>query len=269
MALKRKVPSAWQSNGHRSKLKTLDIQDEKTIETASIRPTDLNRAENTASIIGAGIEEITIPNHQSALLLHAVKEKFALVHDHHIPVLRAPDELLIKIHSIGLNPIDWKGPDYNFGIPTLPFVAGRDIVGVVIKAPVNESHIKRGDVILTASTDYRDLRKAAYQHFAVATESTVSRLPRHLDCRKAASLGVAAVSAALALGICFGVDFSKVRINAKGPNLLDIVRGLPADRLSRDVKHECLEGVRADEEPKPGDWIVVWGGTCSSSHDAC
>lgn len=47
---------------------------------------------------------------QSALILHAVKEKYALVSDHAVPSIIHQDEILIKISVIGLNPIDWKAP---------------------------------------------------------------------------------------------------------------------------------------------------------------
>jgi hypothetical protein len=47
---------------------------------------------------------------QNALVLHAVKEKYALVSDHSVPSILHQDEILIKISAIGLNPIDWKAP---------------------------------------------------------------------------------------------------------------------------------------------------------------
>jgi hypothetical protein len=53
---------------------------------------------------------------QNALVLHAVKEKYALVSDHAVPSILHQDEILIKISAIGLNPIDWKAPY----VPPLP-----------------------------------------------------------------------------------------------------------------------------------------------------
>lgn len=47
---------------------------------------------------------------QNALILHAVKEKYALVSDHAVPSILHQDEILIRISAIGLNPIDWKAP---------------------------------------------------------------------------------------------------------------------------------------------------------------
>jgi NADPH:quinone reductase-like Zn-dependent oxidoreductase len=37
--------------------------------------------------------------------------------------------------------------DYGFGIPTLPYIAGRDLVGVVIKGGKETSRVQPGDVV--------------------------------------------------------------------------------------------------------------------------
>ena len=245
----------------RSKSKPIETRDTATNRKDALEKTPSSKPDHIYQRMGEVEIGSPIPSHQAALVLKELRSKFTLIHDHLIPATEASHELLIKVHAIGLNPIDWKGPDYNFGIPVLPFVAGRDLVGVVVTAPSSgTSHIKPGDLVVTASTDYRDLRKAAFQHFAVATDSTVFRLPRHLNRVEAASLGVAAVSAALALGVCLGVDFSRIRGSAKGPHLLDILHSVPPERIPTDVQDECLRGVGREEGASPNDWIVVWGG---------
>lgn len=52
----------------------------------------------------------SIPQIQSALLLHAVRQPYTTTYDYDIPAIRNGSELLVKIGAIGLNPIDWKGP---------------------------------------------------------------------------------------------------------------------------------------------------------------
>jgi len=107
------------------------------------------------------------------------------------------------------------------------------------------------------STDYRDLRKGAYQQYAVSADFNVAKLPRSLSTESGASLGVAFVAAALALGICLGVDFSTVR---GGPDLIKFVRKLDEHVFPLDIRTECREGINEDERAKPGDWIAIWGG---------
>lgn len=88
-----------------------------------------------------------LPRQQQALLLHGIRERFALEDNHLVPDTRAPDELIVKVQAIGLNPVDWKSVDYGFGIPALPYVSGRDFAGVVVKAPSTASHLEVGDVV--------------------------------------------------------------------------------------------------------------------------
>lgn len=91
--------------------------------------------------------ECQLPTQQRALLLHGIRERFVLTERHAVPETREPNELVVKIQAIGLNPVDWKSVDYGFGIPQLPYVAGRDFAGTVVKAPSTDSHIQVGDVV--------------------------------------------------------------------------------------------------------------------------
>lgn len=68
------------------------------------------------------------------------------------------------------------------------------------------------------------------------------------------------MAAALALGICSGLDFSKV---LEGPNLLRDVRKLEESLLPQDVRRECREGISEAERVRSGDWIAIWGGELS------
>ncbi|EME42431.1 hypothetical protein DOTSEDRAFT_45964 [Dothistroma septosporum NZE10] len=204
-----------------------------------------------------------VPSRQKALLLQDLRQPFELQQEYAVPQVKAPEELLIKVRTIGLNPIDWKSVDYGFGIPVLPYVSGRDFAGVVVKGPLSKSHIQEGDVILCPSTDYRDLRKAAYQQYAVASDSTVCRLPSHVSASQGAAIGVAYVAAALALGICLGLPMPAVGSRA-GPDLLEIVRSTPLGRLPADTVSECIS-IKESEKPKAGEWVVIWGGSSTSA----
>jgi NADPH:quinone reductase-like Zn-dependent oxidoreductase len=154
--------------------------------------------------------------------------------------------------------------DYNFGIPNLPYIAGREFAGVVVEAPTApDSRIKKGDVVAIPSTDYRDLRKAAFQEYSIASSFNAIRLPKSISINSGSILGVAFVSAALALGICMGLDFQGIE---NGPDLLDIVRKLDAERLPTDIRQECLHGVAKHERARSGDFLVIWGGNSTCAH---
>lgn len=134
-------------------------------------------------------------------------------------------------------------------------------------SPQSRGFANLGPKVICISTDYRDLRKAAYQEYVVSSSFNTVRIPPSVPLRSAATLGVAFVAAALALGICMGVDFSHT---ADGPDLLELVQKYhPSSggyQLPEDIRAECLEGLAPGERALPGDWVAIWGGSSTSAN---
>ena len=196
---------------------------------------------------------------QDLLLLHGPRQKYSLERSKDIPELQKDEEILVQVLAIGLNPVDWKGADYGFSQPSYPWVNGRDFAGIVVRAPRKPSRIQQGDVVFGPSTDYRDVRKAAYQEYVVTTDFNVARIPNGTSVKQGAALGVAFVAAAISLGISFGVDFSNLRTAPSGPNFLPSVRGLDPRDVPEDVRDEIFGGISYSERPQPGEWLAIWG----------
>ena len=194
-----------------------------------------------------------IPSAQHQLLLSAPKEAYTLVEDASTPSPSNDREVVIQIQTIGLNPIDWKGPAYNFGLPSLPCVLGRDYIGIVLKGSEDSSRIRPGDIVLGTSTDYRDYRKAAFQQFAIARDYNLCRLPKTVYNERTAAVGVAFVTAAITLGVCLGLRFKD------GPDLHILVRSIDKESLPDDIRDECHKGVSETERLQSGDWLAIWG----------
>lgn len=198
---------------------------------------------------------------QQVLLIHGAGQPYTWTPDQKIPEPVSDDEILVRVIVIGLNPIDWKGPDYNFGLPSLPWINGRDFAGVVVQASKNLRRIRVGDVILGPSTDYRDVRKAAFQEFVVSTEFNCARIPQGMPVQNCAAVGVAFVAASLALGVCLGIDFSSIiDSSVHGPNLLALLRVFVPSSFPEDIRRECMEGISLRERAKASDWVAIWGG---------
>lgn len=51
-----------------------------------------------------------LPTRQRLLLLHGPKQDYVLTDDHPVPVTDAHHEVVVRVTTIGLNPIDWKAP---------------------------------------------------------------------------------------------------------------------------------------------------------------
>ena len=113
------------------------------------------------------------------------------------------------------------------------------------------------------STDYRDIRKAAFQEYLVTTDYNVARLPSTVSVHSGAALGVAFVSALLCLGVSLGFEFPVVNNAPKGPNLFGLLKGLDQKEVPEDIRDECFDGISEAERPQPGDWLAIWGGEYS------
>lgn len=197
---------------------------------------------------------------QQVLLIHGPREEYKLASNQELPQLQSDEEVLVRTIAIGLNPVDWKGPDYDFGLPSLPWINGRDFAGVVVKASKKLQRLRIGDIVLSPSTDYRDIRKAAFQEYVVSTEFNCARVPRSMPIQQSAAVGVAYVAATISLGICLGVNFSAI----DGPDLLSLIRTSPPSPFPEDIRQECLEGIALPDRPKKGDWIAIWGASTAT-----
>ncbi|MCV0029269.1 NADP-dependent oxidoreductase [Pseudomonas aeruginosa] len=103
------------------------------------------------------------------------------------PTLK-PDELLVQIHAVGLNPIDNMIPTGMFK-PVLKFqlpaTLGSDLAGVVTEVGSRVTRFKQGDAIYASLFD---LGTGSLADFAVVPESVAALKPANLDFVQAASI---------------------------------------------------------------------------------
>ena len=99
-----------------------------------------------------------------------------------------PDEILVRVHAVGLNPVDnmiTKGafkPILRF---KLPAVLGSDVSGVVEKVGENVTRFRRGDAIFASVFD---LGIGTLSEFALVPASAAALKPNNLDFVHAASV---------------------------------------------------------------------------------
>ncbi|KAJ7755940.1 chaperonin 10-like protein [Mycena metata] len=80
---------------------------------------------------------------QQAVIIEAPKGPFVL-RTRSIPT-PSEGEVLIKIMSVGLNPVNWKQGAFNILIDEYPAVVGHDVAGVVEKLGTGVEGLKKGD----------------------------------------------------------------------------------------------------------------------------
>ncbi|KAH0489804.1 hypothetical protein TgHK011_001302 [Trichoderma gracile] len=198
-----------------------------------------------------------IPYSQRQLLLHDPRQPYRLHTNKEIPELRFGD-LLVEVHGIGLNQIDWNPTDLGPGLPSPPCLNGREFIGKIIASNVDRKcRLQAGEWVLAVSTDYRDLRKAAFQEYAIVSCYNAIRIPKHVEPFQVASMGVAYITAGLALGVCLGLTFTKGP-KKKEFNLLENARMYPED-VPDDIADEVFDSMAPCYQAQPGEWLLVYG----------
>src|ERR1051325_3292133 len=100
-----------------------------------------------------------------------------------IPRLSVPDDqILIRIHIAGVNPIDWKirqGYMKNVRPATFPMTIGQDFAGEVVDAGKAGTQFANGDRVFGFAS-------GSYAEYAAAPASTVAAIPDSIDFATAA-----------------------------------------------------------------------------------
>lgn len=118
------------------------------------------------------------------------------------------DELLVRVHAVGVNPVDWKiraGFTRSMFTLPMPAIVGGDISGVVEQVGANASGFKVGDEVFAMLG-----LVGAYAQYVTVKPALVALKPRSLDHTHAAAVPLAALTAWQAL-----VDNAKVQAGQK------------------------------------------------------
>ena len=114
------------------------------------------------------------------------------------PALK-PDEILVRVHAVGLNPIDNAIPKGSFKPIIqlqLPATLGSDLAGVVAEVGSRVTRFKAGDAVFASIFD---LGTGSLAEFAVVPESAAALKPANLDFVQAASVPMVGLTAWQAL----------------------------------------------------------------------
>ncbi|TEB33451.1 GroES-like protein [Coprinellus micaceus] len=128
------------------------------------------------------------PTQQKALQL---KERFGPYALADVPVPKpGKGEVLLKIHSAALNPVDWKLQKYGFFLETYPATLGSDIAGEVIELGDGVTELSIGDKVFTQGI-IGDNNQSGFQQYATADAATVAKLPSNLTYDDVSTIPVA------------------------------------------------------------------------------
>ncbi|CAH0245128.1 zinc-binding dehydrogenase [Peribacillus simplex] len=103
-----------------------------------------------------------------------------------------PDEILVEVYAVGLNPVDYKtatggNPNWSY-----PHILGLDVAGIVAELGEGVSKWKKGDRVVYHGAL---TKKGGYAEYTVTTANTVSRIPDEVTFQDAAALPTAGYTA--------------------------------------------------------------------------
>jgi NADPH:quinone reductase-like Zn-dependent oxidoreductase len=113
-----------------------------------------------------------------------------LVADRPIPSPR-PDQLLVKVHAVALNPTDWK--NIAAGAAGEGSISGCDYAGEVVQigSAVNKDFtIGQRVAGVVHGANYSNIDDGAFAEYAVVKADLQMRIPDSLPYEKAATLGL-------------------------------------------------------------------------------
>ncbi|WVR07314.1 hypothetical protein IAU60_004355 [Kwoniella sp. DSM 27419] len=151
-----------------------------------------------------------------------------LAHTRPHPTL-ADNQVLVETTYVALNPFDWQGVAFKYGISQEAKVMGRDGAGVIVDVGKGVERFKLGDRVWFCANSSAD-GTGAFQEYSVHSASEIGHTPEHITDCKAATLGTGLITAGVALFRTLGLE------------LEDLSAAQPMQR-------------KAD-----APWILIWGG---------
>lgn len=131
------------------------------------------------------------------------------------------DEVLIKVHSIALNPVDWKTLAYS---STPGAISGCDFSGTVAGpvGPKCKRALNEGERVCGWIMGANPLRPSngAFAEYVVAKADLLYRIPEKSSFESAATIGIGATTGGLALFKTLGLSFAERKVTPSSPSVL-------------------------------------------------
>mmetsp|Transcript_19566 Transcript_19566/g.65723 ORF Transcript_19566/g.65723 Transcript_19566/m.65723 type:complete len:337 (-) Transcript_19566:495-1505(-) len=129
-------------------------------------------------------------------------QPFEIVTDRPAPTIEAPTDVIVRVHTAALNPVDWKMHLMGFYVKQWPHVFGCDMAGTV-EAVGEEAKgsFKEGDKVW-AYTDLGKAHSGAFAELVRVPVDVLGHVPEGMAMETAATLGVGFLTAAFMFYDC-------------------------------------------------------------------
>lgn len=119
-----------------------------------------------------------------------------------------PNEVLLKVHSLALNPVDHIQQSMGFNISKYPYILGFDVSGTVQAVGSSVTNLAVNDRVLAGASSWfsKDPNGGAFQEYVIAPVETVTPIPADITFNEASILPLAMFTAWHAI---FGLDIPR------------------------------------------------------------
>ncbi|MCW3014287.1 MAG: putative oxidoreductase [Solirubrobacterales bacterium] len=169
----------------------------------------------------------------------------------------SPDQVLIRVRSIGVNPADWKvveggGMDEWFEVH-FPLILGYDVAGVVERVGPAVTQFAPGDEVI-AGVREDHIGRGTYAELASVPVRMVARKPSNISWAQAGALPTAALTAYQGLHRVLGVGAGDVVVihaaaGGVGSTAVQVALALGASRVigtASEANHDYLHSLGAE-----------------------
>src|SRR5579862_2498600 len=140
-----------------------------------------------------------IPDTMKAIRIHGHGDSSMLLYEEAPVPAILPDEVLVKVHSAGVNPVDWKiraGFGSYRGAYSFPLIPGWDLAGSIVSAGTMVKTFKPGDIVFARP---EPIGNGAYAEFAAVRGFEVAYAPSKISQEEAAGIPLASQTAWMAI----------------------------------------------------------------------
>jgi NADPH:quinone reductase-like Zn-dependent oxidoreductase len=166
----------------------------------------------------------------------------------------APDQVLVRVRSVGVNPVDWKiaagglDPVYETHFPLIP---GWDVAGTVEQVGIDAGEFAVGDEVV-GYVRKDEVQHGTYAELVAAPVRCLARKPSSLDWHQAAGLPLAGLTAHQALERLEVGEGDTVLVHAASGGVGSMAVQIAAARGARVIgtasarNHDYLRGLGAE-----------------------
>ncbi|GAA5974355.1 hypothetical protein JCM11641_005231 [Rhodosporidiobolus odoratus] len=174
----------------------------------------------------------------------------------------AKGEVVIKVHAVSIQPVDWKVQAYDFFIKSYPTILGTDVAGEIYEVGEGVTTVKKGDRVLGHAIFLatQQTKHSAFQLYTHAPAIAVSTIPSALSFEEASVLPLALSTAASGLyqSSYLGLPLPKANApNPEGKGKVLLVWGGSSSVGATAIQLAVASGLRVVSTASPANFDFV------------